>query len=159
MAITTSTNTIRFELFTDSDAKLLQKRFEDFMLVNKIGRKDIVEINYSAVSHNGFMYNIIMLLYEAVKPRQTGDEGLVNALKKRSGPRKGMKRGPYKKTREKLERENDKHMDNIGGFLGKGIAELHKKGIIQTDKEKEYYDKMDMVVVPARKQVKETDQY
>src|SRR3982750_4222518 len=102
MATTTTTNTIRFELFSDSDATKLQKRFEDFMLSNKIGRKDIVEINYSAVSHNGFMYNIIVLLYEAGRPRQTGDEGLVNALKKkRSGPRKGMKRGPYKKTRER----------------------------------------------------------
>jgi hypothetical protein len=153
---------IRFDLFSDMDASALQKRFEGAMLTKRIERKDIIKLEYHPyVNHASNLINMIIVFYDDNKPKLlTEDEQrLQDTLSKkhsgprkgRSGPRKGMKRGPYKKTRDKLIKERV----DLGRIAPNNPPVMYKK----EDLEKDYYDKLDMVVSPPRKQVRETDQY
>ena len=162
---------IRFEFFEDS-AFALEDRLEGFFKLNKIKKNDIMKIQNAPVVYNGKIFCVVMVIYEdnEVVPQETKSI----LLKKNSGPRKGMKRGPYRK-RQKVDIStpfpqsgvhptiSQEEADRMKPVYHKGdfneqdnYTEVYSKLAMDKRKsEKEYYEGLNMVVVSPPKHVKD----
>ena len=91
---------------------MVQQKLEEFFTESKIDRKDIIKMDcHSVVVNEAIVWddkvtggiemkvlNKVMIAYEDISSPETKlKEEFQSILKKNSGPRRGMKRGPYRK--------------------------------------------------------------
>ncbi len=176
--------TIKFKFFETTKLDELTNRLENFVRDNKIEKNDIVRMDNHSTTDGKVIVNKVMLVYETPEKEEypetdkiLAEVGKTMRLKKNSGPRTGMKRGPYKKTLMKRKKgggdvttttssssSSSSNTDSIYGgtkaLLGgvvPGVIISPPATAENNQGEKKYYEGLNMVVVAPRKPVSEED--